>query len=284
VAAAVVDGEAGVGDDGNGQMAVFAQIARWLVHVFGAGRAVEADHVDVERLQRHQGGRDVRAQQHAAAGVEGDLGLDGEAHASLLEGLAQAMDGGLHLQDVLGSLDQEEIDAARDQADGLFAKDVGQLGEGDVAEGGIAAGGQEAAGADGAGDEARLRGGGVAVGDAAGELGGGAVDLDHARLQAVFAQGDAIGAEGVGLDHIATDGQEGGVDALDGVGAREDQIVVTTVRAFAAEVGGGQVEALQVGAHGAVEDEDAPGESSEIMGMEIQVNAPVNVAAGNHSV
>ena len=66
-----------------------------------------------------------------------------------------AGDGGLDFEDVLRGLDQQQVHAALDQADGLFAEDVGQFIEGDVGEFGVIGGGQFAGGTDGTGDETR---------------------------------------------------------------------------------------------------------------------------------
>ena len=102
-------------------------------------------------------GGDVGAEQHAPGRVERDLHLDRQVMPRLVEGLLAAHDGGLDLEDVLRGLDQQQVHAAVDQADGLLAEDVGQFVEGDVGQLGIVGGGQLAARADGAGDEARLR-------------------------------------------------------------------------------------------------------------------------------
>jgi hypothetical protein len=50
------------------------------------------------------------------------------------------------------------------------------------------------------------------------------------------------------------------VDLLDHVGAGDDQVVVAPLQPLAAEVARGEVVALDGGAHGAVEHEDAFGE------------------------
>ena len=70
-------GDAGVRDAVDRRRAVLAEEAHGVAHVLGAGRAVEADDVDLERLERRQRGRDVGAQQHlAAVGQQRDGGLD----------------------------------------------------------------------------------------------------------------------------------------------------------------------------------------------------------------
>jgi hypothetical protein len=70
--------------------------------------------------------------------------------------------------------------------------------------------------------------------------------------------------EGVGRDDIGAGAQIFGVDVLDRLGLREDQQVVVApnvameiLEAFAAESGLVELQALDHGAHGAVEHEDA---------------------------
>jgi len=57
----------------------------------------------------------------------------------------------------------------------------------------------------------------------------GLVDLDHALFQAIFRHGQAIGAEGVGLDHIHADFKERAVDFFHGFGIRNDQVIVAAI-------------------------------------------------------
>ena len=100
---------------------------------------------------------------------------------------------------------------------GLLAEDVDQFIEGDIGELGVVGGGQLAGGADRAGDKplrlARpLSAPRVFVGEAAGQRGRRLVDLDDPVLQAVFLHRDAVGAEGVRLDHVHADLEERAVD------------------------------------------------------------------------
>ena len=97
--------------------AELAEEADRVAHVLGAGRAVQADDVDAERLERRQHGRDVGAEQHlAAVRQQRDRGLDRHRAARLGERLARAEDGGLDLEDVLRRLDDQQVRAAVDQA------------------------------------------------------------------------------------------------------------------------------------------------------------------------
>ncbi len=59
--------QAGVGDAVDRQGGGLAEEADRVAHVLGAGRAVEPDHLDVERRERRQHRLDVGAEQHLAA-------------------------------------------------------------------------------------------------------------------------------------------------------------------------------------------------------------------------
>ena len=90
-----------------------------LAHLRRAGGAVQADHVDAERLQRGQRRADLRAEQHRAGGLDGDLGEDRHVHAGGGHRALGADDRGLGLQQVLRGLDQQRVDPAVDQAAAL---------------------------------------------------------------------------------------------------------------------------------------------------------------------
>ncbi len=62
-------GQAGVRHARQGDAGVARQVAQVLAHLGGAGRTVQADHVDAQRLQRGQGGADLGAEQHGAGGL-----------------------------------------------------------------------------------------------------------------------------------------------------------------------------------------------------------------------
>ena len=151
-----VERQPGVGDAGDGQGGVFAQHADGLAHMLGAGGTVQADDVDAETFENGQRGIHVGAEQHAAGGVKRDLGLDGQVDAGLVEGLMDAGDGGLDFENVLRGFDQQEIDPASNQTDGLLPEYVGQFIEADVGEFGVVGGGKFARGTDGASDKPRV--------------------------------------------------------------------------------------------------------------------------------
>src|SRR6266700_1408878 len=57
------------------QCRVLGQVTHWLPHVLRTGRAIQSDHIDIERLERGHRAGDVGAEQHAATYVERDLRL-----------------------------------------------------------------------------------------------------------------------------------------------------------------------------------------------------------------
>ena len=122
----------------------------------------------------------------------------------------------------------------------------------------VVGGGEVAGGPDRAGDEALL------ADRLAGDLGRAPVDLERVLGQAPLLELEAAGLEGVGLDDLGARLDHRRVDALDDVGALEDQRLVALARQ-AAVVLSGEVELLQGGAHAAVEDDDAAADCLEIV-------------------
>ena len=249
--------QAGVGDAVDGHGAELAEEPDGVAHVLGAGRAVEPDHVDLQRLERREHRGDVRAQQHlAAVGQQRHRGLDRQGLAGRLERLARAEDRGLHLEDVLRRLDDDEVGAAFDEAARLLLEDVDERAEGDVAERGVVGGGEESRRADRAGDEA------VLARRLAGDLRGLGVDLERVLAEAPLVELDAAALEGVGLEHLGARVEHRRVHALDHVGTVQHERLVA-LSGQPAVVLGGEVELLKGGAHAAVEDDDAAGNGVE---------------------
>jgi hypothetical protein len=77
---------------------------------------------------------------------------------------------------------------------------------------------------------------------------------------------DRRGAKRLGLDDVAADLEERAVDLGDEVGAGADQDLVAALEVRTTEVFGGQAQQLQVGAHGAVEDQYPFPERLEVSG------------------
>ena len=140
------------------------------------GRAVEADHLDRHVLHDRERGGDIGAKQHAAGGIEGDRGLDwNSATRPSANTRIGGMNGGLQLENVLDGLDDQNVGAAVDKPADLVEEEIDDLLESMLAEHRVFGGREETGGADRAGDEARAGRGAVLVGDAAGDLCGGAV-------------------------------------------------------------------------------------------------------------
>jgi hypothetical protein len=108
---------------------------------------------------------------------------------------------------------------------------------------------------------------GVFIGDLARQARGCEVDLLGKPLQAVFAQGLAVGAEGVGLDHVHTRFQKSAVHVLDRLRAGQRQVIIAAEIAFTAVVLAGELLSGQVRAHGAVKNDGAPAQYFQVIGM-----------------
>ena len=232
----------------------FAEEADRVAHVLGAGRAVQADDVHAERLERGEHGGDVGAEQHLAALREQrDGGVDRQRPAGLLERLARAEDRGLHLEDVLRGLDDDQVGAALHEPARLLVEDRHELREADLAERGVFGGGQEPGGTDRSRDEALLAGG------AARDLRGLHVDLVRVVGETPLAELQARGLEGVRLDHFGAGVEHRGVHALDHVRAVQDERLVA-LAGEPAVVLGRQLELLERGPHAAVVDHHMAGD------------------------
>jgi hypothetical protein len=266
-AAADVERQAGVGDAGDREPGVLGEVPDRVPHRFGPGGAVEADHVDPERLEDRENGGDVGAEQHPAGDVQGHLGLDGDAAPHDLERLAHAEDGRLHLEDVLAGLDEQEVDAARQQPLRLLAEGRHQVGEPQPAQARIAAGGEEPRGPHPAGDETRPVGAGVLVRQPPGQTGGLLVELPGALSRSPLGQPRWRRLEGAGLDHIGADLEEGAVNPLDQLGAVEHEAVHPPLQGRAAELLGRGLERLETGPHGTVVDQHPAIQRCEVGGV-----------------
>ncbi|MFN8146942.1 MAG: PAC2 family protein [Candidatus Nanopelagicales bacterium] len=224
-----------------------------LAHLGRTGGAVQADHVDAERLERRERGADLGPDQHRARRLDGDLDDDGYVDAGRRDRAPGADRGRLGLQQVLGRLDEDRVGAARDEAARLGLVGVAERGVRRVPERR-----QLGARADRPEDPARAAVDGVAVGDLAGQRGARLGELLDPLGDAVLPQVGQVRAEGVGLDGVDPDREVGVVDGPDDVGARDVEDLVAALEV--AEVVEGQVVGLQHRAHRAVGDDDARGE------------------------
>ena len=169
-----------------------------LGHFGWPGGAVEADAVDVHRIQYGCGAADVGADQHGAGGLDGDLHKNRNVLAAFLaaRNLA-AVDGRLDGQQVLVGLKQKAVDTAVDQATRLLGV---ALFENVVA--GVAEAGELGTGPHRAEHVTRLLRRAVFVGQAARDGGGVAIELVSALDQVELGEHHLVGAEGVGFDAI----------------------------------------------------------------------------------
>ena len=137
-----IERQSRVGDARNGQRGIFAEDADRLAHVLGSGGTVEADDVDAHAFEDGERSVDVGAEQHAACRVQRDLGLDRQIDSSLIEGFVQTCDGGFDFEDVLRGFDEQQVNPAADQTDGLLAEGIGEFVECDIGQVGVVGGGE----------------------------------------------------------------------------------------------------------------------------------------------
>jgi hypothetical protein len=267
VAGARVEGQAGVRDHGDRPRRVLGQVAHRLAHVLRPGRAVQADDIDAERLERRHGAGDVGAEEHAPRDVERHLGLHRNAVGQLREQPLEAGDRRLDLENVLGRLDEQYVHAALDERLGLLVEVRGQLLEGDLREHRVGARREHAGGPHRAGDEARAVRRGVLVARRAREARRGDVDLAHLVAEAPLGQPPRRRLERARLHDVHADGEEALVNPLNDVRAREDEVVVAPLERRAPEVRRREVVPLDVRAHRPVVDEHAARELGEVRSL-----------------
>ena len=178
-------------------------------------------------------------------------------------------DPGLGVERVEHRLDQDEIGPAVDQRGGLFVIDFDQVVPVDLAEAGVVDIGREREGlvgrADRPGDKARAAVlGSELVGDLSGEASAGQVDFAHQMFGAIVRLADPVGGKGVRFGDIGPGLEIGAMDRFRHfrLGQGEDVVVALLVLRKAQRsgiVGFGQLPALDLGAEGPVDDQDALG-------------------------
>ena len=245
--------QAGIGNAAHHEGTVLAEIAHVLLHLLRAGGAVEAEHIDRERLEdRHHRG-DVRAHQHRAGGFHRHAHHQWPALACLAEGLLDALQRRLDLQHVLAGFDDEQIHIAGDQPLRLLGERIAHLIEAHMPERGQLGGGSH-----GPRHEAGLVRGGVGLRHLPRQLGGALVHGEGLILKVVLRQHDRGCTEGVGLDHIGTHLQELAMHRLHGIGAGEHQVLIAALQRRTTEILGRQVHLLQRGSSGTVKHQHRP--------------------------
>jgi hypothetical protein len=213
-----------------------------------------------------------RLPRERAAGSVGDrAGKDhGKPRAVPVEDFLNGENRGFRVERVEYRLEQEKIHAAFDQAADRLGVGGPQLVEGDVAEAGIVDIGRDRGGAVGGPERTRYEARprwifrGELVGRRAREPCRLDVELVDHVLQAVIRLRDRGRVEGVGLDHVGTGREVLRVNRPDHAGLRQHQQIVVALEvlrvigeALAAVVRLRQPVALDHGAEGAVEDQNA---------------------------
>ncbi len=220
-----------------------------LAHLRRPGRAVQADQVDPQRLERGQRRPDLGAEQHRAGGLHRHVDHDRQVRPGPAQRPAGTDHRGLGLQQVLRCLDQHGVHAAGEETGDLRLVRIAQRGEADVPQRG-----QLRARPDRAQDPARPVRRAEPVRDLArdprpclGELG------DPVR-SVVLREVGQVGAEGVGLDGVDADREEVLVHGGDDVGPGDVEDLVAALQTR--EVIEVQVAGLQHRPHRAVGHDD----------------------------
>src|SRR5574343_1950200 len=271
VVAAEGIGQAGIRVGRDVAVADAGQFLDVLAQFLGAERAVQAEGERLDVVQRIPESFGGLAGQRATGGI-GNGARDHHRPAALVhvEELFDGKQRRLGVECVKDGFNENDVSPALDQPGGGLNVIGDQFVEGDVAVAGVVdvrRDRRRAAGrAEHAGDEARLGrvGGGELIGQHAGQAGAFEIQFVDQLGQVVVGLRDGGRVEGAGLEDIGAGFQVFAMEAADDVGPGQDQQVVVALdvvrvilEALAAVIGFGQPMALDHGAHGAVEDEQA---------------------------
>ena len=243
--------DAGVRDAVDRQRRVLAEEADRVAHVLRAGRAVEPDHVDVERRSASSS----TAWMSVPSSILPPFGSSdtelwiGSRLPVFLNASRAPKTAALtsRMSCAVSMMSRSAPPSIRPV--GLLGEDLDQLAEADLAERRVVGGGQHAGRADRAGDEALL------ADRLAGDLGGLRVDLERVLAEAPLVELEPAGLEGVGLDHVAPASTiELWTPSI--TSGRFRTSASWHLPWQAAVVLLGQVELLEGRAHAAVEDDD----------------------------
>ena len=271
VVAAELVGEPGIGVGADPRLGDPREIGEVRAHVRRAEGAVEPDAERRGMGERQPERLDGLAVEQAARAVgDGARDEDGQPGSAGLEHLVQRHQRRLGVQRIEDGLQQDEVDPAVYQGFRRLAVGGAEGGEVDRAHARIVHVRRDREGLVGgpqhAGDEAGPLGGGRGVGGLARDPGAGEIEGAHRSGQAVVLLRDPVRVEGVGGDDVGARFEEARVDVADNLRPGEgEQVVVAGELAVvigierAAEVGLAQPVALDHGAHGAVQQQDAPG-------------------------
>src|SRR5581483_3552831 len=235
---------------GNVLGGIDAEITDSIIHLGGPGGAIQADDIDVERLEGRKRRANFGAQQHRARSLKRDLNRDRQALACLAHRVKHADQSGFGLEQVLARFHQQHVYSTLDESAGLLFITGGHVVESNMTERG-----QLGSGTDRAGDKARLPIAGELLRNLFGDLRGRYVNLANLVLQIIFGEHHAGSPEGVGLQDVTADVEKAGVDVFDNVGTAEHEDLVAAF--VAPEIVHTGIAPLDIGAHGAVVDHDA---------------------------
>ena len=174
----------------------------------------------------------------------------------------------LGVEGVKNRFDEQHIRAALDEAAHRVDIVIDQLLKSDIAVARIVDIRREGAGAAGGADDASHKawsfGGRIGVGCFTRQACGGDIDLVGELLHLIVGHGDAAGVEAVGLDNIRTRLEIGCVNVADDLRLGQHQQVIVALdihmpvgKALATIIRLLEFVALDHGAHGAIQDEDA---------------------------
>ena len=222
LAVGALQGQAGVGDAVDRQRAGLAEEADRVAHVLGPGRAVEPDHVDVERRAASSAPPGCRCRAASCRRWGGARRWSGSAacgrsaaKASRAPKIAALTS---RMSCAVSMMIRSAPPSTRPRA--CSAKTSTSVPKEMSPRVGSVGGGQEAGRPDRAGDEALL------AGRLAGDFGRLGVDLERVLAEPPLLELQPRALEGVGLDHLGAGLEHRGVDALDHVGAVEHQRLV----------------------------------------------------------
>ncbi len=232
------------------------EAAEVVRHELRARGAVQADR---EQRRVHDRGverLDVLAGEHRAHGLDRDRHHHRRPPPDLGERLLDADQPGLEVARVLRRLEQENVRAAREQAERLRPVVDDHLVEGHASRDRHRLGRRPHRPR----DEPQAPGRRSRGRRLARELGRAAVELDGPVREAVLGEHERRPAERVGLDHVRARGEIIRVHSPHQVRPRDHQVLVAPLELRAAEILGREVLSLDPGPRRAVEHEDPLGE------------------------
>ena len=124
--------QARVGHGPDPAAGVAGKVPQVLAHLGGSRGAVQADHINAQRLKRGARSPDLGAEQHGAGGLDGDVDEDWQVHPEFFPGTFRRYHSGLGLEEILAGLNLHGVDSAHDHRLHLALVGIADTGEGDV--------------------------------------------------------------------------------------------------------------------------------------------------------